>query len=109
MDEVGTPDSSRIWDGRAYREGRVVENSKEEFRKLLLDYFPDSDILTNKDRMDERPALASDNALPESIMMQTSTTYRSIAEKITGRPVQLSDNPKAEMIEILSSQFGLVD
>ena len=31
MDEVGTPDSSRIWDGTALREGRVVENSKEDF------------------------------------------------------------------------------
>ena len=41
MDEVGTPDSSRIWDGPAYREGKVVEKSKEEFRQLLLNYFPD--------------------------------------------------------------------
>jgi phosphoribosylaminoimidazole-succinocarboxamide synthase len=109
MDEVGTPDSSRIWDGPAFREGRVVENSKEEFRKLLLDYFPDPDILTNKDRMDERPALARDNALPESILMQTSETYRSIAEKITGEPLQLSDNPKAEIIDILGGEFALVD
>merc|ERR1712151_125637 len=30
MDEVGTPDSSRIWDGPQYRDGgKVVENSKE--------------------------------------------------------------------------------
>ncbi|MCY4045797.1 MAG: phosphoribosylaminoimidazolesuccinocarboxamide synthase, partial [Cellvibrionales bacterium] len=29
MDEVGTPDSSRIWDGEAYRHGKVIENSKE--------------------------------------------------------------------------------
>jgi len=35
MDEVGTPDSSRIWDGAAYRAGKVVENSKEDFRQLL--------------------------------------------------------------------------
>ncbi len=28
MDEVGTPDSSRIWDGPSYQEGKVVENSK---------------------------------------------------------------------------------
>lgn len=109
MDEVGTPDSSRIWDGPAYREGRVVENSKEEFRQLLLNYFPDPDILTNKDRMDERPALASDNALPEEIMMQTSATYQGIAEKITGHKLELSDNPKAEIIDILAADFGLID
>ena len=29
MDEVGTPDSSRIWDGAGYRDGKIVENSKE--------------------------------------------------------------------------------
>ena len=109
MDEVGTPDSSRIWDGAAYRDGKVVENSKEEFRQLLLNYFPDPDILTNKDRMDERPALARDNALPEAIMMQTSATYQAIAEKITGQELQLSDNPKAEIIETLAAQFGLID
>jgi phosphoribosylaminoimidazole-succinocarboxamide synthase len=109
MDEVGTPDSSRIWDGPAYRQGRVVENSKEEFRQLLLNYFPDPDILTNKERMDERPALATDNALPEDIMMQTSATYRRIAERITGDKLSLSDNPKAEIIDILASDFDLVD
>ncbi len=109
MDEVGTPDSSRIWDGAAYRDGKVVENSKEEFRQLLLNYFPDPDILTNKDRMEERPALARDNALPEAIMMQTSATYQSIAEKITGQKLQLSDNPKAEIIETLAAQFNLID
>ena len=32
MDEVGTPDSSRIWDGDEYSNGKVVEKSKEAFR-----------------------------------------------------------------------------
>ena len=43
MDEVGTPDSSRIWDGEQYRAGKVVQNSKEGFRQLLLNHFPDAD------------------------------------------------------------------
>ena len=85
MDEVGTPDSSRIWDGPQFREGKVVENSKEGFRKLLLEHFPDPDILLNKSRMDERSALARDNALPESVMMSVSETYVKLAEKITGQ------------------------
>lgn len=109
MDEVGTPDSSRIWDGPAYRDGKVVENSKEEFRQLLLKHFPDPDILLNKDRMDERSALAKDNALPEAVLMQVSNTYRSIAEKITGEALVLSDNPKAEIIEILDQEYGLIN
>ncbi len=109
MDEVGTPDSSRIWDGPSYREGKVVENSKEGFRQALLSHFPDPDILLNKDRMDERLALAKDNELPESMIMSVSETYTGIAAKITGAPVPLSDNPKAEIIQILRDEYGLVD
>ena len=109
MDEVGTPDSSRIWDGEQYQEGAVVENSKEVFRQLLLNHFEDSDILLDKNRMDERYALAKDNELPESMMMEVSNTYVSIAEKITGEALPLSSNPKAEIIEILSAKYNLID
>ena len=109
MDEVGTPDSSRIWDGEQYRAGKIVEKSKEGFRQLLLNHFPDPDILLNKSRMDEREALARDNELPEAVLMNVSKTYTDIAEKITGEKIVLSDNPKAEIIEILRSQYQLVD
>ena len=109
MDEVGTPDSSRIWDGEALREGRVVENSKEDFRQLLLQHFPDPDILLNKDRMAEREVLARDNALPVEVLMEISKIYVSIAEKITGESLQLAENPKAEIIEVLRNEFALVD
>ncbi len=109
MDEVGTPDSSRIWDGEQYRAGKVVENSKEGFRQLLLKHFPDADILLNKDRMVEREALARDNELPLSVLMDVSKTYTDIAEKITGKKIVLSDNPKAEIINVLREQYQLVD
>ena len=109
MDEVGTPDSSRIWDGEQYRQGKVVENSKEGFRQLLLNHFPDPDILLNKERMAEREALARDNALPVSVLMDVSKTYTSIAEKITGEKIQLSENPKAEIISILKEAYQLID
>ena len=109
MDEVGTPDSSRIWDGPSYRDNKVVENSKEEFRQLLLAHFPDPDILLNKNRMSERYALAKDNPLPEAVMMQVSETYRNLAEKVTGRPLVLSDNPRAEILNTLKKDYGLID
>jgi len=109
MDEVGTPDSSRIWDGPEFREGRVVENSKEDFRQLLLKHFPDPDILLNKDRMVERLQLARDNALPESVLMAISKTYVGIAEKIIGQKLVLSENPKAEIVEILRKEYQLID
>ncbi|MCW8125057.1 phosphoribosylaminoimidazolesuccinocarboxamide synthase [Microbulbifer halophilus] len=109
MDEVGTPDSSRIWDGQQYRNGRVVENSKEGFRQALLNHFPDPDILLDKERMDERRALARDNELPESMLMDVSATYVGIAEKIIGKKLELSDNPRAELIEVLRDGYGLID
>ena len=109
MDEVGTPDSSRIWDGKEYRAGKVVENSKEGFRQLLLNHFPDPDILLNKSRMPEREALARDNFLPTEVLMSVSKTYTDIAEKITGEKIVLSDNPKAEIISILREQYQLID
>jgi len=109
MDEVGTPDSSRIWDGEAYHNGKVVENSKEGFRQLLLNHFPDPDILLNKDRMVERSQLAIDNELPANVLMDVSKTYINIAERITGKKIVLSDNPKADIIEVLRSQYQLID
>ena len=109
MDEVGTPDSSRIWDGPAYRRGEIVEQSKEAFRQFLLAHFPDPDILLNKDRMAERTALARDNALPVEAMMAVSRTYLGMAEKITGQQIQLPDNPHAEITNILRDKYNLID
>ena len=108
MDEVGTPDSSRIWDGAALRDGKVVENSKEGFRQFLLNHFDDSDILLNKERMPERAALARDNELPLSAMQNISDTYVGIAEKIIGRPLVISERPKEEIIEVLHQEYDLI-
>ncbi len=108
MDEVGTPDSSRIWDGAQYREGNVVENSKEAFRQALLSHFPDPDILTNKARMAERTALAEGHELPLEIMQQVSDTYVGMAEKIIGAKLPISDNPKAEIIDVLHNTYGII-
>ncbi|AVH30617.1 phosphoribosylaminoimidazolesuccinocarboxamide synthase [Vibrio fluvialis] len=109
MDEVGTPDSSRIWDAQEYQAGKIVENSKEGFRQFLLNYFPDPDILLNKERMPEREALARDNALPLESLMDISRTYLGIAEKIVGHPIELSANPKQEIIDVLAKEYGLID
>jgi phosphoribosylaminoimidazole-succinocarboxamide synthase len=108
MDEVGTPDSSRIWDGPAYRDGNIVEQSKEAFRQFLLGHFPDPDILLNKNRMTERTALARDNALPASAMLNVSSTYLNIAEKITGKPISVPENPREEIIQILADDYQLI-
>jgi phosphoribosylaminoimidazole-succinocarboxamide synthase len=58
--------------------------------------------------MEERTALAKDNALPESVLMEVSKTYVDLAEKITGETLVLSENPKAEIINILRDQYDLI-
>ena len=107
MDEVGTPDSSRIWDAAAYASGHVIENSKERFRQALLSFAPDPDLLLDKSRMIERLAFARDTSLPESLLMEVSATYTQLAERITGQPIAVSDDPRAEIEALLHSEFGL--
>ena len=96
-------------DGAAYRKGKVIEQSKEAFRQLLLNHFPDPDILLNKDRFDERLALAEESRLPEEKLMEISRLYQNIAEKITGEPLKLAANPKQEIIDILSNDYGIIN
>ena len=110
MDEVGTPDSSRIWDASEYNRGNIVENSKEGFRKFLLDYFDDPDVLLNSDRMSERESLARNSDLPVKALTDVSETYTSIANRIIGGGLGLPDSPRTEIIDVLSSSsFNLIE
>lgn len=110
MDEVGTPDSSRIWDARAYREGRVLESSKETFRQALLARVEDPAVLLEKDRMPERRALARDTVLPRALFDEVSATYTGLAERITGEVLPRSDDPRRDILDVLGGDsFRLVD
>ena len=106
MDEIGTPDSSRMWDTTEYGQGRVLENSKEGFRQFLLG-STNRDILLDKKRMGERRELARDYRVPVDEMMKVSTTYRGMAEKITGVSVPEISDARGEILDSLS-QYGLV-
>jgi phosphoribosylaminoimidazole-succinocarboxamide synthase len=108
MDEVGTPDSSRIWSAADYLDGRTVERSKEGFRQELLRTVPDPDVLLNKDRMDERQTLAREFCLPAEVFLEVAKTYQSIAEDILGAPLQVPEDPEAEIIDVLDADFGLI-
>ncbi|MCM8541463.1 MAG: phosphoribosylaminoimidazolesuccinocarboxamide synthase [Lentisphaeraceae bacterium] len=108
MDEVGTPDSSRIWDGPSYREGKVVENSKENFRKVLINSVPDSDVLLNKDRMPERVELAKNFLITQDDMMHISDIYTGITSKVTGSKVIIPEDPRSEILDILGGSYDLV-
>jgi phosphoribosylaminoimidazole-succinocarboxamide synthase len=109
MDEVGTPDSSRIWDAEAYKQGKIRENSKEGFRQALLTMATDPDILLNKDKMAARRHMAESTALPEELMFAVAKTYRDIGSKIIGEQIPETDMPRNEINEVLSSEFALLN
>ncbi len=102
MDEVGTPDSSRLWDADAYAEGRIVENSKEYFRQALLNHVPDPDVLLNKERMAEREQLAHNTELPAELFAAVSKTYTDMAEAITGKTMKTVENPYQEIMQAMT-------
>jgi phosphoribosylaminoimidazole-succinocarboxamide synthase len=107
IDEIGTPDSSRYWDKNLYEKGEIREDSKEFFREMLQASVPDKDVLLNKNRMDERQALAAEFRLKDEQMMEVSRLYIDLAEKITGSKLYLSDSPKEEIIHALAA-LGLI-
>jgi phosphoribosylaminoimidazole-succinocarboxamide synthase len=43
------------------------------------------------------------------VLMAVSNTYIAIAEKITGKKIVLSENPKQEIIDILRDEYQLID
>jgi phosphoribosylaminoimidazole-succinocarboxamide synthase len=107
MDEVGTPDSSRIWDAVAYRGGSVVENSKEEFRQALLRHVNDPELLLDHQRFEERKRFAAEHALPAVMLHTLSDTYRSVAERITETSVDVPERPLESMMAVLGDELGL--
>ncbi len=107
MDEVGTPDSSRLWDAAALSEGRVVENSKEGFRQALLTLAQDPDILLNKDRMAERLEFAEQTLLPKAMLESVSGVYVDLAETLTGASLPVPVDPRGEIERLLAGEFKL--
>ncbi len=108
IDEVGTPDSSRIWDKAEYAQGHVVENSKETFRKILLSHLPDPDVLLNKSRFEERKHLAATYLLPPAAMLEIAAIYQDMAEVITGKPLIRTDRPHEEIMDTLGSVLKIL-
>ncbi len=107
IDEVGTPDSSRIYDKESYEKGRIVESSKEPFRQFLL-VKTDRDVMLKKTRMPERREIARTYRVPVEQMMETSRVYGEITRQITGKPIPEIKDAKREIMDSLL-KYGLVD
>lgn len=106
MDEVGTPDSSRMWDKSAYEQGEIVDYCKESFRQFLLSTL-DNDILTTGSRLQERKSMAAAYRVPLAEMMDVSARYQFIAEQITGKPLPQVERPYEAISDALAS-YGLL-
>lgn len=107
IDEIGTPDSSRIWEVEPYKQGKIVENSKERFRQFLLKNL-DREVLLNSDRMSDRKQLAKNYQVPVDQMLEVSKVYRGMAEKIIGTSVPETKDAKAEILDSLSP-YGIIE
>ncbi|MFK7828373.1 MAG: phosphoribosylaminoimidazolesuccinocarboxamide synthase [Congregibacter sp.] len=108
MDEVGTPDSSRIWQRQDWLAGSPKEHSKEQFREALLGWVPDADVLLNPQRMSERADFAAKNPVPDTFFHALSHTYRAQAERITQRAMAEIERPREAMLEVLHNSFSLL-
>jgi phosphoribosylaminoimidazole-succinocarboxamide synthase len=108
MDEVGTPDSSRIWEAQAYAAGRVVEHSKEGFRQALLAWVEDEQILLDPERMAERVALARSAELPRALFDSLAHSYRELAGRICGDLPLPGSDPRAELLAVLGDELDVL-
>jgi len=74
IDEIFTPDSSRFWEVKNYKEGAPQESlDKQYIRNYLLS--------TDWDRNSKPPGL------PEEVVMNTVEKYRQIYKLLTGRSI----------------------
>lgn len=108
MDEVGTPDSSRIWSQRDWQRGAPREHSKEQFREALLQWVPDAQLLLDSSRMRERAEFARSHPVPEAFFESLAITYRDQAETMLGCTLDLPERPRESLLDVLSQQFDLV-
>jgi len=107
IDEVGTPDSSRIWDAKSYESGKVIENSKEFFRKFLKDNL-DNELLTDEKRKSEREKLARKYNVPADVFIKISDIYIKMVKEITGKNLPKIEKPREEIMDVLS-KLGILE
>ncbi|MBI2327326.1 phosphoribosylaminoimidazolesuccinocarboxamide synthase [Candidatus Curtissbacteria bacterium] len=95
IDEIHTPDSSRLWLKKTYRErfkkGQEVENYDKEIMRIWF-----------KERGYSGKGKAPE--IPDSLKVQIATRYMEVYEKITGEKfiIDLKVPPKERILENLS-------
>lgn len=108
MDEVGTPDSSRIWRTQDWEAGKPVEYSKEQFRESLMSWVEDVQLLLDPARMAERSQFAKAARVPDEFFNAVAHTYLTEAESIVGGRIAMPERPREEMLGLLAEEYGLL-
>jgi phosphoribosylaminoimidazole-succinocarboxamide synthase len=108
LDEIGTPDSSRIWRREDWESGEPREYSKELFREALLEWVPDANLLLDSARMAERSRFAREHAVPDALFHSVGETYSALAAGLTGVPLAVPDRPREAMLDLLQESLALL-
>ncbi len=82
VDSFGTLDEDRWWDAAAYANGEIVQLSKEFVRGHYIETgHHDALYAARKEGTTEPPI----PALPQTVIDQTSTLYKDMFERLTGK------------------------
>jgi fusion protein PurCD len=95
IDEIHTPDSSRMWDQAAYAKNplQVEAHDKEYVRAWLRQHRQNGEYPT---------------ALPDDVVRETTRRYVEIYERVTGQKLELStEDPRARLARNLHAA-GLI-
>lgn len=82
VDTFGTADEDRFWDLKEYEKGNFVELSKEFVRKYYRDIGYYSKLVEAREKGLKEPDIPP---LPEDMIAKTSSLYKEMYEKITGK------------------------
>jgi phosphoribosylaminoimidazole-succinocarboxamide synthase len=105
IDEVGTLDSSRVWPAGLYSAGRVIEESKEELRKWLLNESGiEKNLLLSDDdeSMARKKAIAAEFEIPYEVMMRVSKIYTDMVERLTEEKLPQIGNVRSEIMDVVN-------
>lgn len=82
VDTFGTADEDRFWDLEEYNKGNFVELSKEFVRKYYRDIGYYDKLMEAREKGLQEPDIPP---LPEDMIKKTSSLYKEMFEKITGK------------------------
>lgn len=82
VDSFGTLDEDRWWDLEAFKEGRIVQLSKEAVRQHYISAGHHAELKVARDSGSDEPPIPP---LPQSVIDETAFLYASMYERLTGQ------------------------